>query len=173
MVLEPPAGVFPAPSVPYPSAWRAGLLGEAEIAPREFGARGLISGREFEEALAGGPIRNLTTGRIRVTDRGIAVVEGHVARFGPDAANNQMIQRLRDIASGRIQPTQVDLNFYSHELREFVRYRRNGFPTGVPQGADARHALWNATHSATLEDYSLRGLLQDLYHPDAIILIVP
>jgi hypothetical protein len=33
MVLEPPAGVFPAPSVPYPSAWRAGLLGEAEIAP--------------------------------------------------------------------------------------------------------------------------------------------
>jgi hypothetical protein len=52
--------------------------------------------------------------------RGVDVVEQHVARFGPDAPNQGMIQRLRDIAAGRLQPTEADLNFYSHELREFV-----------------------------------------------------
>lgn len=35
-----------------------------------------------------------------------------------DQANQVMIRRLRDITSGTIKPSNVDLNFYAHELRE-------------------------------------------------------
>ncbi|MFN6104455.1 MAG: hypothetical protein ACK5EA_08395, partial [Planctomycetaceae bacterium] len=133
------------------------------------GARGPISGREFDPTQAGGPIRNLTTSRIRVTDRGIDVVEQHISRFGSDQANQVMVGRLRRIARGEMAPTQHDLNFYSHELREFVRYRRQGFRTGAGNNSD----LWNNAHTATLEDYrlseldELRRRTNILYHPDA------
>jgi hypothetical protein len=136
------------------------------VAPsRPLGGRGPISGREFDPAAAGGPIRQLTTGRIKITNQGIDVVEQHVGRFGPDAANQGMIQRLRDIAAGKLQPTQADLNYYSHELREFVRYRQLGWQTGQPPGADAAYELWNNAHTATLEDYGLREGPGVLYHP--------
>ncbi|MDB5172585.1 MAG: type secretion system tube protein Hcp, partial [Phycisphaerales bacterium] len=77
-------------------------------------------------------------------------MEGHLARFGPDATNEASIARLREIAAGRLQPTQYDLNFYSHELREFVRYRRLGWATGRPADAEAAYDLWNHAHTATL-----------------------
>ncbi len=128
------------------------------------GARGPVSGREFNPAEAGGAIRQLTTENIKITNKGIDVVEQHLARFGPDAPNQVMVQRLRDIAAGKIKPTQADLNFYSHELREFVRYRRQG----RPHGAGDDYSLWNNAHTATLEDYGIPGMLEDLYHPDAI-----
>ncbi len=102
-----------------------------------------------------------------MTDSGVDVVERHVARFGPDPANRVMIRRLRDIVAGRLRATEADRNFYAHELREFVRYRRRGFATGA--GDD--HELWNHAHTATLEDYGLRELDADgnrtLFHPDA------
>ena len=103
-------------------------------------------GREFDPTQAGSPIRQLSTGRTRVTDRGIDAVGRHIVRFGSDEANRVMVNRLCDIARGEIEPTQYDLNYYSHELREFVRYRRQGFPTGA--GDD--YELWNNAHTATL-----------------------
>ena len=129
------------------------------------GARGPASGREFDPAVAGGPIRQLSTDRIKVTNRGIDAVERHVSRFGPDEANQTMIQRLRDIAGGRIQATQADKNFYAHELRESVRYRRLGWRDGQPAAPDAARTLWNNAHTATLEDYRLREGPGVLYHP--------
>jgi hypothetical protein len=138
---------------------------EAEERPP--GARGPISGREFDPAAAGGPVRRLTTARITITDRGIDVIERHVARFGPDPANQAMIRRLRDIVEGRLPATLADLNFYARELREFVRYRRQGFSTGAGDDYD----LWNNAHTAALEDYGLNELDADgnrnLFHPDA------
>ena len=92
-------------------------------------------------------------------------MEQHVARFGPDLPNQEMIRRLRDIAAGTVQPTRFDLNFYTHELREFVRYRRRGWQTGQPPDPDIAYDLWNHTHTAALEDYGppAHGAL---YHPD-------
>src|SRR5262249_35912161 len=140
---------------------------ETAAGARPLGARGPISGREFDPAAAGGPVRQLTTDQIKITSRGIEVVEQHVARFRPDPANHAMIQRLRDIAGGSLQAPGGDLNFYTHELREFVRYRRLGFPAGAGNDYD----LWNNAHAATLEDYSLRELdangNRNLFHPDA------
>jgi hypothetical protein len=97
---------------------------------------------------------------VRITPKGINVVEKHLARFGPDAANQAMVTRLRDIAAGRLQPSQVDLNFYTHELREFVRYRQMGFATG----SGGNYELWNNAHSATLADYGLVEGPGVLYH---------
>lgn len=128
------------------------------------GARGPSSGREFDPDLAGGPIRRLSTGRVRITGRGIHAVERHIARFGPDSLNESMVRRLREIAAGRLLATRFDLNFYTHELRESVRYRRLGWPTGQPPDPDDAFGLWNHAHTAALEDYRLpaRG---EIYYP--------
>lgn len=79
-----------------------------------------------------------------------------------------MVQRLRDIADGKLKATQTDLNFYSHELRESVRYRRLGQPTGQPLNRDAAYDLWNNAHTGTLEDYRLLERPGVLYHPSVI-----
>jgi hypothetical protein len=83
-----------------------------------------------------------------------------------------MIDRLKQIARGAIQPTAQDLSFYSHELREFTRYRRLGWRSGVPGDGDAARNLWLQTHSATLDDYGLPLRRDDLlYHPDVLLFI--
>ncbi|HEY1354334.1 MAG TPA: SpvB/TcaC N-terminal domain-containing protein [Ktedonobacteraceae bacterium] len=151
---------------PSQSARPLGGRGPIPRKPDEFGTHtGAASGRPFTPSEAGGPIRDLSTRGVRVTSRGIDVVERHLARFGSDPQNAASIQRLRDIAAGRTAATQADLNFYTHELREFVRYRNLGFPSGVPASEAQAHALWNNAHTAALEDYGLRQGVGVLYHP--------
>lgn len=75
-----------------------------------------------------------------------------------------MVLRLRDVAGGRMAPEPVDLNFYTHELREFVRYRQLGFRTG----AGGNYELWNNAHTATLADYRLESHVGLLYHPSVL-----
>jgi hypothetical protein len=137
------------------------------------GARGTFSTREFDPSLAGGPLRDLSADSIKFTERGISVVEQHTARFGPDAANEYMIDRLRQISRGEIEATAVDRNFYSHELREFVRYRQLGWEAGQPGDPMAAYRLWNNAHTATLEEYRILGPITDtsLYQPNAIKLM--
>ncbi len=124
----------------------------------QFGARGQYSGRDFNPDEAGGPISDppMTTDGVQITDEGIQQVEQHLSRFGDDPANEAMINRLKQIASGNLEPTQADLNFYTHELDEFGRYKSLGWETGVPEDPDAAAELWNNTHTAALEDYGLR-----------------
>ena len=128
------------------------------VAPK--GAKGPASGRPFDPSKAGGPIRQLSTKNVRVTPKGIDAVEQHLSRFGPDAENAGMAARLRKIAAGELEATPADMNFYTHELRESVRYRQLGHPTGDP-GYD----VWNNAHTATLEDYGLTEGPGVLYHP--------
>lgn len=143
-------------------------IGDLLLAPKgPSGGFGSVSGREFNPSQAGGPIRNLTTNRVKITERGVGYVRNHLERFGgPFPWNDRMMYRLNSIVEGRIKPTKYDLNFYTHELRESVRYRRLGFKTGGGNDWD----LWNNAHTATLEDYriieKINGRYQ-LYHPDA------
>lgn len=149
-----------------------GVALECLVAPVKGGRGPATSWNGFDEAAAGGPVRDLTTSRIKVTGRGIDAVEGHVSRFGPDAANGHMIDRLRGISNGKLSATAQDLNFYSHELREFVRYRRLGWKNGVPGDSDAAMNLWRQTHTGTLGDYNLPLHADELlYHPDALKLL--
>lgn len=93
--------------------------------------------------------------------------------------NEGMVARLRGIQAGEIEPTAQDLNFYTHELREFVRYRSLGLEAGLPDappagwqapaGSNFRTEVWRNAHSATLDDYGLplRPAENEslLYHP--------
>ena len=126
--------------------------------------KGAASGRPFSPSDAGGPIRDLSIERLKITSKAVDVVETHTARFGPDAQNAAQIKRLRDIVSGRITAAEEDLNFYAHEMREYVRYRKLNYKTGVPSNPDDAHKLWNDTHTATLEDYGISSS-NELYHP--------
>ena len=65
--------------------------------------RGYASGRQFDPHNAGGLIRQLSPERVRITSRGIDVVERHVSRFGPDRANAVMLERLRAIADEHLE----------------------------------------------------------------------
>lgn len=132
-----------------------------------FGAKGVVSGRTFDPELAGGPIENLTTDGVTITREGIATVEKHISRFDPDPGNEFMVNRLKKIANGEIPSEQVDLNYYTHECREYQRYCNLGWETGRPGDNIEAYDLWNNTHAATLEDYKLSGAIEDLYHPDA------
>jgi hypothetical protein len=130
-----------------------------------FGARGAASGRQFDPELAGGPIENLTTDGVSITHEGIATVEKHISRFDHDPANDVMIGRLKSIVKGEMPPEKVDLNYYTHECREYQRYCNLGWETGELDGV-AGYDMWNNTHTATLEDFKLKD--GDLFHPDAL-----
>jgi len=123
---------------------------------RVLGARGPYY-RPISEPVAGGPVRKLSLERVRITPKGVDVVERHLKRFANPLkeAENAMLQRLREISLGRQLPEGADLRFYTHELREFVRYRRVGYPISQPSDPDLAYELWANAHAATLADYGL------------------
>ena len=64
---------------------------------------------------------------MQITNEEIDIVEQHVERFGPDKANQMMVNRIACNREQSLQaPTKYDVNFYTHELREFERYRNLG-----------------------------------------------
>ncbi len=132
---------------------------------------GESSGRAFDPESIGTPVRKLSTANIKVTPRGVDYVAQHLSRFGADKPNAVMVERLRRIAAGEMPATRQDLNFYAHELRENVRYKRLGHPQGEPKNREEARVLWNNAHTATLEEYGLRenrdALNNPLYHPEA------
>ena len=125
------------------------------------------SGRHFDPHLAGGSIIKKDWTNPSITSMGISDIQAHVSRFGPDEANDFMIDRLNKIVNGEIQPTDFDKRFYTHELEEFQRYKNIGYATGAPSNPDEAHTLWNNTHTASLETYSVNEEILPLYHPDA------
>jgi len=130
------------------------------------GARGPSSGRTYEPNKAGGPVRSLDVSKARITARGTDAVEAHLNRFAEEGAiakpEAEMLGRLRRISNGELEATAADQNFYTHELRESVRYRNLGYRTGQPAG-EAGYDLWNNAHTATLEDYGISDA--DLFAP--------
>lgn len=43
-----------------------------------------------------------------------------------------MLERLKRIVRGEIEAEPVDLRFYTHEIREYLRYKKLGYITGQP-----------------------------------------
>ena len=119
--------------------------------------KGAKSGRPFNPSKAGGKILNLSYQNVKITDKGVALVEAHVRRFNPvGEAELRMVERLRSIATQTLVAESVDLRFYTHELREYLRYKKLGYPTGQPADPDEAYERWNNAHTATLEDYKLK-----------------
>ncbi|MGB3410981.1 MAG: RHS repeat-associated core domain-containing protein [Microthrixaceae bacterium] len=143
-----------------------GSLGRT-LTPRPTGGRGPTSSGGFD--VSGVPARSLDHSQATINSRGADLVEAHLQRFangGPlDAPEQGMLGRLRQISAGGLDPTEYDRAFYTHELRELVRYRRAGFPSGQPRVGN--YELWDALHTATLRDYGITraGAPAALYHP--------
>jgi hypothetical protein len=129
--------------------------------------KGSSSGRPFNPLQAGGKILKLNYTKVKVTSKDIDIVEAHINRFSPfEEDERKMVQRLKKILTGQIQAEPVDLRFYTHEIREYLRYKKLGYPTGQPDDPDQAYELWNNAHTATLEDYGLREGLGVLFHLD-------
>lgn len=110
------------------------------------------------------PIEKLSMRGAEITSDGIGEIERHLARFGSDAENEKMISRLKRIEAGDLPITDYDVRFYTHELREFERYKAAGWEHGQPSDS---YEFWDAQHTATLEDYGVNELTHPLYHPEA------
>ncbi|MFM2064474.1 MAG: hypothetical protein RLZZ507_4145 [Cyanobacteriota bacterium] len=128
--------------------------------------KGLFSGRNFDPSQAGGIILQLSYQNVKITAKGVDIVETHIRRFNPVGdAELKMVERLRGIAQGTSKAESVDLRFYTHELREYLRYKKLGYVIGQPSDPDEAYELWNNAHTATLEDYGLKEGFGVLFHP--------
>jgi len=129
---------------------------------------GKYSKRSFNPKKAGGEILNLSWSNAKITKEGIEIVKKHLSRFEDIAANRKMIERLEKIESGKLQVSDWDKQFFTHETREFERYKELGFENTkndlIPD------EVYNNAHSATLEDYKIYELdkngKRQLYHPE-------
>ncbi|MGB9098864.1 S-type pyocin domain-containing protein [Erwinia sp.] len=131
----------------------------------ETNARGEYSGREYHTDKAGGPIQNLDWRTANIDKAGVDKVKLHTGRFKESENENQMmISRLEKILKGELQVTDTDKRFYTHEIRELERYRNLGIKDGEVRGnTEEQSAVWNSTHTASLEDYKINEKGQPIY----------
>ncbi|WP_341960327.1 S-type pyocin domain-containing protein [Pseudomonas sp. RC10] len=123
--------------------------------------KGKYSGRMYNPDNAGGPIKNLSWEDAIITQEGIDLIKLHTGRFKESAGNSVMIDRLNKILEGKIESTDVDKRFYTHEIRELERYRALGVKDEVEGN------VWNDAHAATLEDFKLKDDPDLLYTAEA------
>jgi RHS repeat-associated protein len=131
--------------------------------------RGHSSGRPFNPEAAGGPIQQLTTDGVQISEEGLQTVSDHLERFVPEGGQLEgpeqgMLDRLTSIMSGELEPTEYDLNFYTHELDEASRFAELGYGGTEYLGGEEMYDVWNNVHTAALEDYGLTDA--DLFHPE-------
>jgi RHS repeat-associated protein len=89
---------------------------------------------------------------VRLTEKGLAMVERHLLRFGEDKANAAMVGRLRSALETGSKVAGADANFYLHELAEGA-----AMDSGMS---------YDAAHAAALEHYGVSNF--SLYAPEVI-----
>jgi filamentous hemagglutinin len=131
-------------------AGRVGKLGEVGAGAKGFFQGG--TGAFLEGAEGGGALGKLTDRQVNISDKGLSIVETHLAQFGSVPENDLMISRLRSaLAEGR--PIDgADASFYIHELSE---------STMMMRGFDYSKAHQGALNKYQVSPYSV-------YHPDVI-----
>ena len=89
---------------------------------------------------------------VRITEKGLALVEVNLARFEPTAANVAMVSRLEDSFKVGTKALGADANFYLHEIAEGTA-RKAGL-------------AYDAAHVAAIEKYGVSPF--SLYHHDVV-----
>lgn len=129
---------------------------------------GKYSKRTFDINNCGGKILNLTWENAKITKEGIEIVKKHLSRFEDIPANRKMIKRLEEITNYKLEITDWDKRFYTHEIREFERYENLGYKKSFQK--EIPDEIYENAHSASLEDFKLNEIQNDgkrtLYHPD-------
>jgi hypothetical protein len=106
----------------------------------------------LEGAQGGAGFGRLAGASVRVSQKGLAIVENHLVQFGTLAPNAAMVARLRTaLAQGRAI-SGADASFYVHEIAEATLMGR-----GV---------IYQAAHTAALRKYGVSPY--SVYHPEVI-----
>ncbi|VVP71940.1 hypothetical protein PS918_01281 [Pseudomonas fluorescens] len=129
-------------------------------------AEGEHSGRDFNPEQSGGPILDMKWDDAIVSQEGSNIVKLHTSKFSQSDANKVMIDRLDRILRGELEMTDTDKRFYTHEIREFERFKALGY--GDTEMPDPDSPAWNNVHTATLEDFKLKDDPSLLYTPEAL-----
>lgn len=79
--------------------------------------------RRFDVNNCGGKILKLKWENANISDEGIDLIKRHLSRFDKIEANRKMIERLQNIRNGNLEITDWDKRYYTHELREYERYK--------------------------------------------------
>lgn len=127
---------------------------------------GKHSGRDFNPEQTGGEILDNNWEPAIASQEGIYTVKLHTSKFPQSDANDAMIDRLERVLRGELEMTDTDKRFYTHEIREFERFKALGF--GDTEMPDPDSPVWNNVHTATLEDYKLNDDPSLLYTPEAL-----
>ncbi len=92
-------------------------------------------------AEAGAGFGKLAGRSIQVSEKGLALVEGHLARFGPSVENAAMIDRLRAALSSGSRIAGADAVFYLHEASEATMMARGLIYDVAHAGALAKYGV--------------------------------
>lgn len=128
--------------------------------------KGDHSGRDFNPDQIGGDILDLQWVPATISAEGTSIVKLHISKFLKSDANELMLDRLERITRGELEATDTDKRFYTHEIREFERFKALGF--GDTERPDIGSPIWNNVHTATLEDFQLKDDPTLLYTPEAL-----
>ncbi len=128
--------------------------------------KGEHSGRYFNPDQIGEETLDLQWEPATISAEGTNLVKLHISKFLQSDANEIMLDRLERIARGELVATDTDKRFYTHEIREFERFKALGF--GDTERPDIGSPIWNNVHAATLEDFQLKDDPTLLYTPEAL-----
>jgi RHS repeat-associated protein len=107
----------------------------------------------FIEGVGGGEgLGKLADKAIQVSEKGLAIVEEHLAQFGPVPENTAMIGRLRSALSAGERISGADASFYMHEVSEATMMGRG--------------MSYEAAHATALAKYGVSPY--SVYHPEVI-----
>ncbi|NUQ73297.1 MAG: RHS repeat-associated core domain-containing protein, partial [Polyangiaceae bacterium] len=117
-----------------------------------FASRG--TGAFLESAEGGAGLGKLAGRSIKVSEKGLTIVEQHLARpqFAGAPQNAAMIVRLRSSLLGGSRVTGADASFYLHEISEATMMGRG--------------LSYDAAHAAALGKYGVSPF--SVYHPEVI-----
>lgn len=124
------------------------------------------SGRDFNPEQTGGEVLESEWEPAIASQEGINIVKLHTSKFPQSDANDVMIDRLERVLRGELEMTDTDKRFYTHEIREFERFKALGY--GDTEMPDPDSPVWNNVHTATLEDFKLKDDPSLLYTPEAL-----
>jgi RHS repeat-associated protein len=133
-----------------------GLAAAARVARAAVGAVDDVAARGtgafMEGAQGGAGLGKLAGKSLNVSEKGLGIVEKHLAQFGDVPQNTAMIGRLRAALSEGRAISGADASFYMHEVAEATMMGR-----GMSYGA---------AHSGALAKYGVSPF--SVYHPEVV-----
>jgi hypothetical protein len=120
------------------------LIGQQKYLAQEFSkGLGKLAGKEF-----------------KISQKGLNIVEQHLAKFGATPENSAMVARLRQALNEGRPITGADASFYLHEVAEATSMKQ------TMNKAVSFEDAYDTAHDAVLKKYGVSNF--SVYHPEVI-----